>query len=127
EQPRNRPQRQAPRRVAEVQPRHPLVAPVGPRRDPGDVARRKDARAPAHKEDGETEGRRAEVRRSPGEHGAEHTQVERMKSTTIAASSSPLSSWRKWPAPVTVTPRAPGMAMRRRTSPPRVMGSPSEN
>ena len=49
-----------------------------------------------------------------------------MKSTTTRASSSPLSSCRKWPAPTMVVcgcPFAPGMRSWKNWSPPRVIGS----
>src|SRR5207244_4241545 len=55
-------------------------------------------------------------------------QVRATKSTTTRASSSPLSSCRKWPAPVMVVcacPFVPGIACCRRRSAPRVIGSES--
>ena len=51
-----------------------------------------------------------------------------MNSTTTAASSSPLSSWRKWPPPTMVVcgwPFVPGMRRLRRAVGPAVIGSPS--
>src|SRR3989442_7744667 len=65
------------------------------------------------------------VRRRTGAHAA---LVRAMKSTTARASSSPLSSWRKWPAPVMVVcgwPSAPGIACWRMRSAPPVIGSES--
>ncbi len=75
--------------------------------------------------------RRAQVHRHGAGTHVEPAQagVASMRSAMTVASSSPRSSWRKWPAPSMVTcgcPLAPGTSSWKTRSQPAVAGSPSE-